>query len=119
MSNLLSNAQKFSGVDKQVILSLTQKHNGYRIAVRDAGRGISKEHRMKIFDSFYQIDALDKPSKLGTGLGLPIAQEIAKAHGGRIRVASKEGAGSVFFFTLPKAEEGQIFAEDMFVSEAA
>lgn len=117
MSNLISNAVKFERQGGEVIVSLSLKARGFRIAVSDHGVGIAKRHRRKIFESFYQVDSLERPEQRGTGLGLPIAQEIAGAHGGCIHVASREGEGSTFFFTLPPHEDAA--AQDLSEAEFA
>jgi signal transduction histidine kinase len=69
------------------------------IHVADSGGGIDSEHLSRIFDRFYRVD----PSRAspGAGLGLAIAQEIARSHGGRIEVSSQPGRGSRFTVSLP------------------
>ena len=70
--------------------------------VRDFGRGIPKNKKEKIFETFYQVDCA-KDSKLlgGAGMGLAISRGIVIAHGGKIWVESKVGIGSTFRFVLP------------------
>ena len=63
--------------------------------------GIRLEDQDKIFERFYRIRNEENPSR-GSGLGLSIAREIVKAHGGRIWVESEPGKGSTFFIELPK-----------------
>lgn len=68
----------------------------------DSGEGIPEEQLVRIFERFYKIDkSRKKNGEPGTGLGLAIAQQITKAHGGRITVKSTVGEGSVFEVILP------------------
>jgi signal transduction histidine kinase len=71
------------------------------LAVTDEGRGIPVEKLNIIFDRFQQVDTSDSRQKGGTGLGLSICKNIVERHGGTIWVASTEGQGSTFYFTLP------------------
>jgi signal transduction histidine kinase len=71
-----------------------------RFTVADTGTGIPKEYQERIFEKFFQVP--DSGPK-GTGLGLYIATEIVRAHGGEIGVDSEPGKGSTFWFTLPSA----------------
>jgi signal transduction histidine kinase len=73
------------------------------VAVRDTGVGIPREHLDRIFERFHKVDA--SRTEGGFGLGLSLAREIAKAHGGTIHVESQPGRGSVFRVLLP-LEEG-------------
>ncbi len=98
--NLLSNAAKFTD-DGEVVCSASIDNDDFIISVTDTGMGISEEDQPKVFDKFKQVgDTLtDKPK--GTGLGLPISQEIIEYHGGKIWVESEIGKGSTFSFSLP------------------
>jgi signal transduction histidine kinase len=73
-----------------------------RFTVTDTGTGIAREHHDRLFEKFFQVPA-DGPK--GTGLGLYIAREIVRAHGGDIGVESETGQGSTFWFTLPRPGE--------------
>ena len=66
----------------------------------DTGIGIAEEHVPRLFERLWQAS---KAGQHGAGLGLPIVKGIVEAHGGRIWVETKLGAGSAFFFTIPKA----------------
>ena len=80
------------------ILVKTNKVNGtVEIAVKDNGNGIPENILQKIFQPFFTT----KPTGQGTGLGLSLAYDIIKAHGGEIRVETKEGEGSLFLIQLP------------------
>ncbi|HLO81014.1 MAG TPA: ATP-binding protein, partial [Chitinophagaceae bacterium] len=76
---------------------IRQSDNSIIISVRDNGNGVSEKNRNKIFQPFFTT----KPTGEGTGLGLSLSYDIIKAHGGEIRVESKEGEGSEFIITLP------------------
>jgi signal transduction histidine kinase len=76
----------------------TKKHsNGTEIRVVDNGKGIPQNIVDKIFQPFFTT----KPTGQGTGLGLSLAYDIVQAHGGDIRVETKEGEGSAFIIQLP------------------
>ena len=76
----------------------TKRENGkIIISVRDNGPGISEEIRDKIFQPFFTT----KPAGQGTGLGLSLSYDIVKAHGGELKVETKEGEGSTFIIQLP------------------
>jgi signal transduction histidine kinase len=94
VSNLIHNAIRYTPNRGQVTVS-TWNGSAAGIVVRDTGVGIEKEHLDKIFDRFYRAD----PARGGSGsygLGLCLAQEIARLHGTRIRVESTPGKGSRF-----------------------
>ena len=78
-----------------IVVSVEPEAEGPALTVRDRGRGIAPEHLPKLFDSFFST----KPR--GMGLGLSIARFIVEAHGGRIRVESDPGKGTVFHVSLP------------------
>ena len=74
-----------------------------RIAVADTGIGISPEDHERIFDPFLQLDP--GRTAVGAGLGLSIAQRLAKLMGGTLRVESELGRGATFWLTLPREED--------------
>jgi PAS domain S-box-containing protein len=103
LTNLLTNAIKYSPDADIVVLQVEAKGNEAVVSVQDFGIGIGKDHQQKIFDRFYQVNDKDLlPS--GLGLGLYLAHEIVKHHHGRIWVESHKGEGSTFRFTLPLLE---------------
>jgi signal transduction histidine kinase len=102
--NLIDNALKFTPADGSIIVNacmVTKDPDYVCISVTDTGRGVSAESKHLIFERLYQDPNASKNSRKGLGLGLYIAQELVKLHGGRIWVESQLGHGSVFSFTLP------------------
>ena len=106
LSNLLGNAIKFTPKGGRVRLEATLAADGAALAVRvvDSGCGISAGDLAKVFDRLYQVRvAADDAEASGLGLGLSIAREIVRGHGGELAVDSALGLGSTFSFTLPLA----------------
>ncbi|MGA2284687.1 MAG: HAMP domain-containing sensor histidine kinase [Dehalococcoidia bacterium] len=102
ISNLLSNAAKFSDESAPIDLSALADGDHVRIEVRDSGLGIPPERMGELFQKFSQLHSGLKHK--GTGLGLAICKGIVEAHGGRIWAESDgEGKGAAFLFTLPVA----------------
>jgi signal transduction histidine kinase len=104
--NLINNAfyavsdkSKTAGPDYQPALKLATRktNNGIEITVADNGNGIPQTIRDKIFQPFFTT----KPTGEGTGLGLSLSYDIVKAHGGEIKVESRENEGSSFSIILP------------------
>jgi signal transduction histidine kinase len=76
--------------------------------VKDQGPGVPPELRERIFDQFFRLDDRDGKRLGGTGLGLPLVKEVARIHGGEVRLESRLGEGSTFFLILPPAlSEGE------------
>ena len=99
--NLLHNAVKFTGPDKQIRLRARRRDGGVAIEVEDNGIGVREKDRKRIFERFYRSDDLLSRRTEGTGLGLAIAKRLVEAHGGRIDVEARTGSGSVFRVQLP------------------
>lgn len=97
--NLLHNAIKFSPNGGTIRLSARRDGGWILIQVADPGIGIPADDLPRIFERFYKTDRARAGG--GTGLGLAIARHLVEAHGGKIRVESKEGAGSTFSISLP------------------
>jgi signal transduction histidine kinase len=100
--NLLHNAIKFSSAGGVVTVTVTSGGNEVTTSIEDHGIGIRRADQARIFERFYKVDRA-RVRGGGTGLGLSIARHIVEAHGGRIGVRSREGAGSTFWFSLPVA----------------
>jgi len=101
MTNLISNAVKFSPEGGEVVVALSVEANIVRIQVEDHGPGIAEEFKDRIFSKFAQADASDTREKGGTGLGLNICKAIIEKHHGRIGYRTEPGEGTTFFFELP------------------
>ncbi len=103
VSNLLSNALKYTPDSGRVQLTLKTDATNAFINIRDNGLGIPREEQVYIFDRFYRGRGI---SESGSGLGLSIAREIAEIHGGSISFVSHEGEGSLFTLSLPLKSRG-------------
>ncbi|MBD3272039.1 MAG: response regulator, partial [Elusimicrobia bacterium] len=101
ITNLLTNALKFTPENGEIFVSVTRKGGYVQVAVRDTGIGISSENLLSIFDRFRQVENKQDPRAKGIGLGLAIAKEIIAQHNGRIWAESNPGKGSTFVFMLP------------------
>lgn len=100
MSNMLSNAAKFSDPGETVTVRATAKGDKVRIEVVDSGIGLSEKHRDKVFEEFSQLDSSDRRKVGGTGLGLNISKRIMDAHAGVLDYSKNEGAGTTFYIDL-------------------
>ena len=101
LSNLLSNAAKFSSEGATVTVSVKRRNGIACVEVSDTGPGIPEDFRARIFDRFSQADAADDSAVQGTGLGLSISKAIIEQHDGKIDFDSRLGEGTTFFFELP------------------
>jgi len=102
ISNLLTNALKFTPEGGSVELRLERIGEGAQILVRDSGIGISKDLLPRIFDRFQQGDDSTTRTHSGLGLGLAIVKHLVEQHGGQITAASDgSGCGSTFTVTFP------------------
>ncbi len=102
MSNLMSNAAKFSPSGSPITLGVEDRGEVWRVFVRDKGPGIPEDARKTLFDSFTQVDGMDSKNHQGTGLGLAICKEIVTRHEGHIAFDTEIGKGSTFYFELEK-----------------
>lgn len=101
--NLVDNAIKYSPANAPIRIHVSTRDAHGVIAVCDQGRGISAEHRDKVFDRFYRVDKARWRAAGGAGLGLSIARWAVEIHGGRIELESEEGRGCQFRIVLPLA----------------
>jgi signal transduction histidine kinase len=101
LNNLVANALRHTPAGGQVILSAAEFEDRVEIVVRDTGSGIPEEDLPYVFDRFWRGDRARDRSAGQSGLGLAIARQLARAHGGDLAVASKPGEGAEFTLTLP------------------
>ena len=99
--NLLDNAVKFTGDGGRIGLTGRRDGASVEVEVSDTGTGIDPEHLESIFDRFYRVEEARDRDSGGHGLGLALAHEIARAHGGTVVARSRLGEGSTFTVTLP------------------
>ena len=107
MRNLLSNALKFTPAGGTVDVAARRDQQSIEVSVSDTGVGIAEEHWPKLFRIDVRYKRLGTAREKGTGLGLSLCKEFVEQHGGSLWVESREGAGSVFYFTLPMIEVRQ------------
>ena len=106
LTNLCSNAVKFTEAGEVVVITVTQPASEQgrvtlRFSVRDSGIGMTPEQLSRLFQPFSQVDASSTRRFAGTGLGLAICKHLVGLMGGRIWAESQPGRGSEFFFTIP------------------
>ncbi|MBN9381433.1 MAG: HAMP domain-containing histidine kinase [Chitinophagaceae bacterium] len=101
VSNLISNAIKFSPEDSEIEVDMSRAGDMMRISVKDQGIGIPEEIQEKIFDLFTEAKRRGTAGEESFGLGLSISKQIVEAHGGRIWYETTPGAGTIFFIELP------------------
>ena len=111
LTNLVSNAIKFSREGGRVTLSATEHTNDVQFSVTDHGVGIRPEDLPKLFEKFRQLRRGGEQGQKGTGLGLAISKRLVELHGGRIWMESVVEQGSTFSFTLPKYHVEEVFIE--------
>lgn len=100
VTNLLSNAMKYSPESDKVFVRVTEEKGMIKVVIKDQGVGIKKENLKKIFDLYYREEESSLPFQ-GFGIGLSISSEIVQRHNGEIWAESEPGKGSTFYFTLP------------------
>lgn len=109
IANLLANARTHTPVGTPITVSIAQSSDGVRIAVADAGPGLSEEDQKRIFERFYRADSSRvRIEGEGSGLGLSIVDAVMKAHGGSVSVNSVIGKGSTFTLFFPQTTEAAI-----------
>ncbi len=100
--NLMNNALKFTPEQGGITVLARPHDRSAEVCIEDTGIGIAEEHLAHIFERFYKVDRARRDG--GTGLGLAIVKHIIEAHGGEVLVKSREGSGSTFGFTIPRAD---------------
>ncbi|WP_369047973.1 response regulator [Tenacibaculum sp. UWU-22] len=101
LSNLLSNAFKYTNKGGKITLKINADDEYCTIKLTDSGIGMSKDSINKIFDHYFQIEDLKSYDNMGTGIGLTFSKKIIELHHGLIEVESKPNKGSVFTIKLP------------------
>jgi signal transduction histidine kinase len=104
VGNLVSNALKYSPATTQVDVAVTAYDGCARVTVTDRGRGIPADQVEAVFDKFHRVEDPMTMTTSGTGLGLFIARQLARAMGGDVLLRTTLGAGSTFVLVLPLAE---------------
>ena len=107
LTNLLSNAAKFSPRGGTIFVAIGTGNDSVRVSIRDQGPGMPEEFRRRIFQKFAQADSSDSRAKGGTGLGLSIAKTIVERLGGSIGFDSEPGKGATFHVNLPIRQEAR------------
>ena len=99
--NLVNNAIKYSRPEGEIKISLHIEDDKLSVSVADNGIGIPKEQQERIFEKFFRGENAVKMQAQGTGLGLYVAQQVIKDHGGILNFSSEENKGTVFTFIIP------------------
>jgi CheY-like chemotaxis protein len=111
-ANLLNNAAKYTDDGGHLWLIVRRNETSVTVAVRDSGIGIPPDMLPKVFDLFMQVDASYSRSRGGLGIGLTLARDLVRMHGGSIEAKSGGiGAGSEFVVSLPVLTDGEASAE--------
>jgi signal transduction histidine kinase len=116
MSNLLTNAVKFTPEGGRITIAAEPEDGLVAITVRDTGIGIPAQEQARVFDEFVQLDGGRTRHQEGTGLGLALSRQLVELMAGSIGVVSRPGAGSAFTVRLPLAaydpREGRVPVPD-------
>jgi len=105
ITNILSNAFKFTPEGGTIEVTVRKDERNSNIIISDTGVGIPKEKISKIFDRFYQVDGSHTREQEGSGVGLSLTKELVELHRGKIEVESEEGKGSTFAVSIPLGKE--------------
>jgi len=106
LNNLLSNAIKYGPDDAEIEVCAAVEGRWVRLSVADRGPGIRTEGRKDLFRRFVHPSSDDNGgARVGAGLGLSVVKAIVEGHGGQVGIEGRPGGGSIFWFTLPRAEE--------------
>ncbi len=108
VTNLVSNAIKFSPRNAEVVVGIEKRDAGVCISVRDHGPGIPEAYKDKIFDKFFQINAGDNRQTGGTGLGLSITRKLVVMFNGQITHEPAPGGGAIFNVILPRYDDASL-----------
>jgi signal transduction histidine kinase len=101
LQNLVSNAVKYGVPEGWIAISARRTDTGWQVDVSNASAGIAYEQRERLFDRFYRADHAYNRRIPGVGLGLALAREIARAHGGELKLSDCTSSQVTFSLTLP------------------
>ena len=101
LSHLLENAARYSPAGSAIGLAAQASEAGLSISVTDAGSGLDATELERVFEPFYRVEASRNRETGGTGLGLPIARDIVRAHGGDVTLANRPEGGLLARATVP------------------
>ncbi len=104
VGNLVSNALKYSGASRRLVVSVRHGARAVDVAVVDWGIGIPRRQQRRIFGTFYRVESGRADAPRGCGLGLAIVAQVMRAHHGRVSVDSEPGRGSTFVLSFPALE---------------
>ena len=104
LTNILSNAIKYTPEGGKVSVTLTCNKKKGTIRIQDTGKGIQRENIPRVFDRFSQLENIDHHSE-GTGLGMTISKSIIEKIGGNIWIESEVGKGTTVCFSLPLSKK--------------
>ncbi|UCC68493.1 MAG: CHASE2 domain-containing protein [Armatimonadota bacterium] len=102
LTNLVSNAIKYSPRGGEIVVGASEERDEVKVLVRDQGVGMSQEEVGALFQPYQRVDRDAIKGIRGTGLGLYLVRGLTEAHAGRVWVESEPGQGSTFYFSLPK-----------------
>jgi two-component system phosphate regulon sensor histidine kinase PhoR len=105
IDNLLSNAVKYNNTGGRVSIAVIGDVDEIEIFVSDTGRGMTEEEQKNLFSRFYRAESVRNTTIHGTGLGLSISREIARAHGGDVRMSASSPSGTTMVVTLPRQND--------------
>jgi|GEM_PF-2752123 len=118
ITNLISNAVKFSPPRERVMIVISTREKQAQVSVHDNGEGIPEEFQSRVFQKFSQADTSSSRAKGGTGLGLSITKAIIEKLGGTIHFESNKNSGTTFYFDLPLWQgESKVFPVDEKLTE--
>ena len=100
IDNLVSNAIKYSPLDKPIWVTVEPVGDEVHFSVRDLGPGLTETDKQKVFGKFQRLSAVPTGEESSTGLGLSIVKQIVELHGGRVWVESEAGQGATFTVAL-------------------
>ena len=101
IDNLITNAIKYSPPGSEIKVQLRNHNNSVLISVKDKGIGIPKHEQKNVFDEFYRASNVDSIDNEGSGFGLALVNQIIEMHHGKIKLESKEDAGTKISILIP------------------